>query len=151
VNNTIHVCLRRALVWLMLLAIPFQGIASAGMVACAHAASQQPMVTMSSVPMQHDVSSGHCHDTGAPAAMHASALPDHPSSAHHQVQHQDHQDHDERCSACAACCIGAAMAGAPTIPAPPQTLSARLTDAPTGRLEAVDLALPERPPRFPLA
>jgi hypothetical protein len=43
------------------------------------------------------------------------------------------------------------MAGTPTIPAAPQTLSTRLMDTATGRLEAVDLALPERPPRFPLA
>ena len=142
-NNAVHACLRRALVWLMLLAIPFQGIASAGMVACAHAAA-----TVAVMAPHHDAPPAHCHEAGAPAGMLASGTPEHPPSGHDQ----DHdQDHDERCSACAACCIGAAMAGAPTIPAAPQTLSARLAEAPTGRLEAVDLALPERPPRHPLA
>lgn len=131
-NHAAHVCLRRALVWLMLLAIPFQGIASAGMVACAHAAA-----TVAVMAPHQEAPPAHCHEAAKP-------------SGHGQDQHHD-QDHDERCSACAACCIGAAMAGAPTIPAAPQTLSARLAEAPTGRLEAVDLALPERPPRLPLA
>lgn len=107
----------------MLLAIPFQGVAAAGMLVCSHAAPQH-----ASAPADH------CHDSATPAAQHDAAT-----------------DHDERCSACAACCIGATMAGAPMIPAAPQTLSARLIPADTGRLVAVDLALPERPPRFPLA
>ena len=124
----------------MLLAIPFQGIAAAAMLSCAHGALQQQAATPA----------GHCHEAGAPAAVHEAKVT---GSDTHGQQHDQHpgEHHDERCSACAACCIGAAMAGAPTLPAPPPTLSARLIDAATGRLEAVDLALPERPPRFPLA
>jgi len=50
VNSTVHVCLRRALVWLLLLAIPFQGIASAGMLACTHAAMQHDGITAVTAP-----------------------------------------------------------------------------------------------------
>ena len=139
-NSTVHVCLRRALVWLLLLAIPFQGIASAGMLACTHAAMQHfDVTTVTAVTAPHNMAAGaeHCHDAG-PQVTKAT---DHAPTDHDQ----------ERCSACAACCIGAAMAGAPTVPAAPQTLSTRLIETATGRPEAVDLALPERPPRFPLA
>ena len=120
----------------MLLAIPFQGVASAGMLACAHASTQHgAAMTMSA--MDHGAAqAGHCHDA-SPQAVDPAPL--------------DHGQDQERCSACAACCISAAMAGAPTLPAAPPTFSIRLTDPATGRLEAVDLALPERPPRLPLA
>lgn len=47
--------------------------------------------------------------------------------------------------------MGAAMAPASGIAPPPPTLTTALLVAATGRLAAVDLALPERPPRFPLA
>jgi len=137
VNSTVHVCLRRALVWLLLLAIPFQGIASAGMLACTHAAMQHGSVTAVTAPHHMAAGADHCHDAGPQVAT----ATDHAPTDHDQ----------ERCSACAACCIGATMAGAPTIPAAPQTLSTRLIEAATGRPEAVDLALPERPPRFPSA
>ncbi|MEW7849872.1 hypothetical protein AB2N08_14340 [Massilia aurea] len=137
-NHTFHVCLRRALVWLMLLAIPFQGVVAAGMVACAHASAQYG-AAMTMPAMDHGaVQTGHCHDAN-------------PSANDPAPLDNDHGQDQERCSACAACCIGAAMAGAPTLPAAPPTFSIRLIDAATGRLEAVDLALPERPPRLPLA
>lgn len=64
---------------------------------------------------------------------------------------QDAHDHDGSCSACAACCMGAAMAPAAGINPPAPFLTTALLVAATGRLAAVDLALPERPPRFPLA
>jgi len=137
VNHPVPVCLRRVFVWLLLLAIPFQGIASAGMLTCTHAPMQHGVAAPPAA--MHDMAggTGHCHEAGPQVA----AATDHASASHDQ----------ERCSACAACCLGAAMAGTPTIPAAPQTLSTRLMDTATGRLEAVDLALPERPPRFPLA
>ena len=137
-NHTVHVCLRHALVWLMLLAIPFQGVASAGMLACAHASTQHISGMAMAMPeMEHGkAQSGHCHDASLQVTDPAPL---------------DNGHDQERCSACAACCIGAAMAGAPTLPAVPLTFSIRLIDAATGRLEVVDLALPERPPRPPLA
>lgn len=132
------VLVRTVLVWLMLLAIPFQGIASAAMLTCAHNASQ---MRQHAAPVAHaDASPGHCHESEPQRAVHAS-----------HDQSSDKHDHESRCSTCAACCMGAAMAPAPTVTPAPQSSPARLYAAPTGRLAAVDLALPERPPRFPLA
>ena len=72
-NTTVHVCLRRVPVWL-LLAIPFQGIAAAGMLACTHAAMPHGGVTAMaamSAPQQIDGGASHCHDAGAQVATHA--------------------------------------------------------------------------------
>lgn len=84
---------------------------------------------------QHDAAGGPCHE------MQESA----PDAA------QDTHDHDGRCSACAACNMGAAMAPAPSVAPPPPALNAAIHATASGRLAAVDLALPERPPRPSLA
>ena len=118
----------------MLLAIPFQGIASAAMLACAHDAPQGTQQAAHAAP-HHDVTSSPCHEMQDKK----------PNVA------QDAHDHDGSCSACAACCMGAAMAPAAGVNPPPPSLATALLMAATGRLAAVDLALPERPPRFPLA
>lgn len=47
--------------------------------------------------------------------------------------------------------MGAAMTPAPAVAPAPQTSPTRLIAAATGRLAAVDLAQPERPPRSLLA
>jgi hypothetical protein len=125
---------RLLFVWLMLLAIPFQGIASAAMLACAHDAPQGTQQS-AHAPAHHDAASSPCHETQDKT----------PDLAH------DTHDHDGSCSACAACCMGAAMAPAAGINPPAPSLTTTLLVAATGRLAAVDLALPERPPRFPLA
>jgi hypothetical protein len=133
---------RSLLVWLMLLALPFQGIASAAMLTCAHATMRSATPLAAAMPaMQHDASAaeGHCHSDEAPTASTAS---------HHDG---DAHDHDGRCSACADCCVGALLAPAPALLAAPPDAPAVIHPAAAGRLAAVDLALPERPPRFPLA
>lgn len=117
---------RLVLVWLMLLAIPFQGIASAAMLACAHDAP--PKTVQTAAPP--------CHEMADSA---------------HDGAHDSDTDHDERCSACAACCMGAAMTPPAPLAAAPQSIPARAAPAATGRIAAVDLALPERPPRPRLA
>ena len=123
----------------MLLALPFQGLASAAMLSCAHGSQQMPM----QMPMQTPADSqqmapdGHCHDDMAPAA----------APAHHADHDQASHDHDGRCSACAACCIGAAMAPAPLVAAAPPSSPQLVVPAASARLLTVDLDLPERPPR----
>ena len=133
---------RSLLVWLILLALPFQGIASAAMLSCAHGMMQAAAPVAAAMPaMQHGASAadGHCHSE---ADQTASAASHHDGEAH---------DHDGRCSACADCCIGALLAPAPALPATPPDAPAIAHQAAAGRLAAVDLALPERPPRFALA
>lgn len=118
----------------MLLAIPFQGIASAAMLACAHDAPQgaTPAVHASA---QHEAAGSPCHDMQAPTPG--------PS--------QDTHGHDSRCSACAACNLGAAIAPVAELAPQPPALTFALPVFASGRLAAVDLAQPERPPRFLLA
>jgi len=130
---------RSLLVWLMLLALPFQGIASAAMLSCAHGTMQAAAPAMPA--MQHDAvaAEGHCHSDETQAAT---AAPHHDPDTH---------DHDGRCSACADCCVGALLAPAPALLATPPDTPALTHHAAAGHLAAVDLALPERPPRFPLA
>jgi len=118
----------------MLLVIPFQGIASAAMLACAHDAPQGAQQAVQAAP-HHAAASSPCHEM---------------QDKSNDVAQNSH-DHDGSCSACAACCMGAAMAPAVGVNPPAPSLATALPVAATGRLAAVDLALPERPPRFPLA
>ncbi|WP_123071791.1 hypothetical protein, partial [Massilia aurea] len=119
---------RLLFVWLMLLAIPFQGIASAAMLACAHdagnSAAQGTQQATHAATAHHDAASSPCHET---QQIH-DGTPDLAQDAH---------DHDGSCSACAACCMGAAMAPATGVAPPPPTLTTTLLVAATGRLAAV--------------
>lgn len=90
---------------------------------------------MAQASAQHDAASSPCHDMQAET----------PAPA------QDTHDHDASCSACAACNLGAAMAPAANVAPQPPVLNSALPVSASGHLAAVDLALPERPPRFPLA
>lgn len=136
--------LRSLLVWLLLLALPFQGLASAGVLACAPAdpapAHHAPAMVMDGQPHDHaamletmaaqasSADSGHCADS-TPRGDHHAGKP----------------------GACAACCIGAAMAPAvlPALPlAPADFISIPFR---AGHVPSVDPALPERPPRTALA
>jgi len=124
------------LVWLMLLALPFQGVASAAMSGCAHGTPAQQHA-LGAPALQE----GHCHSEEMQAAP-----PEH-GPGHQSAGH----DRDGSCSACAACCLGAAMAPPAKLAAAPPDAPTRFLPAALGPLPAVDLDLPERPPRFPLA
>jgi len=139
----VNTLLRSLIVWLVLLAVPFQGFASAAMSGCAsgHAAPASPPAPAPASHHAHamtQAASGHDHA----AMMQASDARADADAAHHGGAH--------KCSACSACSIGAAMApgAAPALAvhAAP-ALSIPFAD---GHMPSVDLALPERPPR-PLA
>ena len=111
--------LRSLFVWLLLLALPVQGVAAARMLPSVAASAATP-------------SAHHCHDT-APAADAAKA-----ADAHHPDKHH---------GACADCCIAAAPVPAAVIPpacAPPSVA----IPFRAGHVPSVDPALPERPPRL---
>ncbi|MET0983727.1 MAG: hypothetical protein ABWY02_16595 [Telluria sp.] len=143
--NTI---LRSLIVWLVLLAVPFQGFASAAMLACGpgHAAP---------AGLAPDVHHG-MHDGVHNAAPDMSGH-DHAAMTHNMM-HDSPGEHGapghgngHTCSACSACSIGAAIA--PTVlPA----LAAHAPPLPSVAVAdrhppSVHLALPERPPRPLLA
>lgn len=134
----------------MLLTLPFQGMASTALRACAHKAlaphgvAAAPAMHADAQHAQNGHESarhGHCHGEETDAAP-APAPDDDRSTAQHD---------DGRCSACAACCMAAALAPAPALPAAAPGAPAGFDTNAGGRLAAVDLALPERPPRSPLA
>lgn len=111
------------ILWLVLLAVPFQGFAAATM--------------LPSVP-----AAGSCHDQMPAAAAH-----------HDQAAGQDNDQHSHhagaKCGNCSACCLGAAIVPAPApelAPPGPWTASIPFAAAP---LPSVHPQLPERPPRFP--
>lgn len=119
--------LRILIVWLVLLALPFAGLASA-------AASCCPPGTGNA--MQHTQAGMHHHAGG---------------QQHHgcDQQHDHSTRHDGKCANCAACCTApmlAPLAFAPPPVLPPPSSYAIAFDA--GHMPTVDLDHPERPPRF---
>lgn len=127
---------RRLLIWIMLIALPLQSYAAAGMIYCA--------------PTHHAV--------GAVAdSAHVHAEPD--AHAHHHddmAMADEHSDHDHsapykngasKCSACSACCLGIAVIGTLDsrihLPAGSPIMVARATHAHTSAI----LDGPQRPPR----
>lgn len=149
--NTI---LRTLIVWLVLLAVPFQGFASAAMLGCASGhvvpAHVVPPHTVpapavpDSGPVMHD--GGHAHHGAHAGAAHTVAAPD-AADGPHQMDHHG----SAKCGACSACSIGAAMAPAPALALPVHAPPALTVPFAPGHMPAVDLALPERPPRPTLA
>jgi hypothetical protein len=144
-----RVLVRALLVWLLVLAVPAQGIAAATMAFCGP---------------------GH-HGSGSTAQMHAAAPADH---AHHggaaETGHEHHQaasapdeeasataltakDADpskHKCSACASCCsVGAILSSVQAVPAldfTPTVFSAVVLSVDTFAADG-----PDRPPRLVLA
>jgi hypothetical protein len=132
----VNTLLRSLIVWLLMLALPWQGMAAAAMVGCGPA--PLPPVSMHAA---HDAARPPCHEG---MVMHDSAV---------QQQEQPGQKngtHHGGAAKCAACGIAAMLPAAfpPFAPAPPPSLSA----LPAERvLPSVHLDQPERPPRFFLA
>ena len=119
--------LRILTVWLVLLALPFAGAASAA-AACCPPGAAQPMQ-----PMQQAHTGMHHHEGCA---------------GHHGKQVHGSK-HDGKCANCAACCTAAMLAPLAITPPPlmpPAARHAFVFDA--GHMPTVDLDHPERPPRF---
>lgn len=120
------------LVWLMLVAIPFQGVATAGMLTCV---TMQAPVAAPMTP-EHCAMMADAPQAGDGARGDAST---HASAGHHT---------DAKGSTCAAC-FGVAMAPTSALPPLPGT-TALLAAFPFDceQVARVDLALPERPPKL---
>ena len=144
--NLIH---RFLLVWLLLLALPFQGIASASMLARAPSMTLQvPAAAHAAMAGSMDVHGGHC--AGALQAAHQQPIP-HQQADSRQDAPQPGAHHGGKAGSCADCCAGAAMAPAvlpALVLAPPHFISIPFR---AGHVPSVDPALPERPPRTALA
>lgn len=126
-NNLVKVLI----VWLMLVAIPFQGYAAASMLPCAPA----QVTTVAQVSMAAmDMSADHCAHMSAAAPQ--------------QADQSDHSaPHHGKCNACASC-FGAVMAPpVPVVPIAHAAPALALFHFTIGHVARVDLALPERPPK----
>lgn len=124
---------RTLIVWLMLLALPYQGYASASMMLCEPAASAAGHMAMPDGPHDH-------------AAMMAAMQDQNLEVSSDQSGHAGHSHGGIKCGG-AACCVAGApfMAAAIAVPVLPAVSSAIPFHSEFPR--AVDLAHPERPPQ----
>jgi hypothetical protein len=118
------VLLRSFVVWLMLLALPYQGYASAQMLLCVAPAPAHAAMVMPSGPHDH-------------AAMMAAQTKQEHGSTHHTTM---------KCSG-SACCAAAAPLLVLELAAPALPAASRVIPFYSDFLPAVDLAHPERPPQ----
>ncbi|WP_426193877.1 hypothetical protein [Massilia sp. DWR3-1-1] len=128
-----NILVRSLLVYLLLLALPFQGVAMATMLPCAPA-----QVAPSMAPHHdHQAMLAMQRAAHAPAATGAivAAAADGGSCAHAAG----------KCDACAACCLGAMVCATVHVALDSPRGAAIAFD--TGFVAAVALALPERPPQ----
>jgi hypothetical protein len=132
--------LRSALMWLLLVAVPLQGYAAAGMLFCGAVGERAPVAA--GVEHHHDLATSppdgtHQHQAAAVASDDGTAWD------LHGVMHG-------KCSACASCCSVAALPSAPMASAVVEPRATPFIDyerADTGR----GSARLERPPRLNLA
>ena len=140
---------RTLLVWLLLLALPFQGLASAAMLPCA-AGMPAPAVAMAVAMTPAMAMDGAAHDHAAMLKATAARAQDGHCDAGPNGGH--HGGEAKSCAAsCAACCVGAAMA--PAMPPALALTPSHFISIPfrAGHVPSVDLALPDRPPRTAFA
>jgi hypothetical protein len=120
----VNTVLRSLFVWLLMLALPVQGLAAARMLPSASAPAAMTAAHLAA-PAAH-----HCHDMPAATAAKAAG--------------GDHRDKHH--GACPGCCVAVALTSAPLVPpafAPPSfAIPFR-----AGHVASVDPVLPERPPR----
>jgi len=148
--------LRSLVVWLLLLAMPFQAYASATMMPCASQIHDAKSLMTMAPFHDHDHAAmmvpGHDHAAMLAAMANAGAA----SQQLHPDHHADHCTNNAhamraKCD-CAACCVGAVLASSATAAALPALEN--LSEPPAlyaDFLPAVDLAHPERPPQSPRA
>lgn len=105
--------LKTFLLWLLIAALPIQGMAAVIKASCGPRHHDMPSAMMSVVDHHHDsVAESHQHDT---VDMNASADDESATNAADASQSSKSVHKTSYCSACAACCVGAV--------APPSILS----------------------------
>jgi hypothetical protein len=146
----VKILVKSLIVWFLLLAVPFQGFASATMLFCAPLESPASVTMSGSTPApDHD----HAVMLTGEHAQH-----DHHAQSDHALEQHDSHDaspanhHDGgKCNSCAACCFGASMGPSDSVRLPVETQQFTAVPFDTGFVPAVDLALPERPPQASLS
>jgi hypothetical protein len=152
----VKILVKSLIVWFLLLAVPFQGFASATMLFCVPLESPASTTISGSVPApDHDHDHDHDHAamlTGEHAQHDHHAQDDHALGQHDSHDGTSGSHHDGgKCNSCAACCFGAAMGPSDSVRLPVETQQFTAVPFDTGFVPAVDLALPERPPQASLS
>lgn len=129
------------LLWLMMLALPMQGFASASMQYCGKGAEHTVVQAPAESGAHHAEASGDSHTH----AMHAEAMQAAGSEQAPNVQNQL-PDAAHKCGVCASCCNLVGMT------ASTQTVAIRAAPnaayiEPLARIHSVPSGLPEKPPR----
>ena len=138
--------LRSLVVWLMLLAVPFQAYASATMMPCAPQMHDGASPTAMGASHAHAamVAPGHDHAAMTAAMAHDAAAAHHPTQDYHAARCTGPH---AKCD-CAACYVAAVLASTASLTFVPAL--DQLSEPPAlyaDFLPAVDLAHPERPPQ----
>lgn len=131
--------LKSLLVWLLLLAVPFQGFASATMLVCAPLSSAPVAVTKTALSLG-DARSAATEESEHCAAM-ANGRGDDAGtekSSHHA---------NSKCNSCASCHVGAALASSDASRITLETQQFSSIPFDLGFVAVVDLDFPERPPQ----
>jgi cytochrome c553 len=131
--------LRAILLWLMMLAVPFQGYAAAAMTFCA----PEPAPSSSGVVHDH---SRHDHGTQGAEHHHATVSSDDSADHHHALTaHDDSSDASHKCGNCAAChSVGmTSTLDTPILHGLPQADLAE----PLRAMATVSPSVPHKPPR----
>jgi len=131
----VNTFLRSLIVWLLLLAVPSQGMAAVAMGACLPQHGVPMPAPAHAMPAQmHSAEQPPCHE----AAM-RTAAPEHEQPApHHKAG---------KCGTCSACGIGSAVLPTFLPHLAAHAPAAAASPAATRHLPSVHLAQPERPPR----
>jgi hypothetical protein len=148
--------MRVMIVWLMLLTVPFQGLAAAGALPCA-----PTMPGMTAMPAQAGsaaFAAGHDHAAMLAAEAARDAAPGASDGAHAEhASSSAHAAHDNastsahHCGGTSPCCVGAAITPCLPLAHAGPRLTNKLIPLHAAAPAAVDLATPERPPRHRLS
>jgi len=126
------VLFRALVVWLMLLAVPFQGLAAAGALPCA------PAIGTPAMPAGE-------HDHAAMLAAMEQNVQDQQDASQATADHGTSSSH--HCGGVSPCCVGAALAPSLSFAMSGPRLTGKLIPHHAAPPAAVDLASLERPPR----
>nr|WP_307728633.1 hypothetical protein [Massilia solisilvae] len=116
-----------------MLAVPFQGFASATMMPCAHSSGHSSPATHAMQGHADCKMAAHHGEAGKAASQDCKG-----KTAHH----------DGKCSNCSFCCVGAALAAQALSTAAPHAPVTTAIPFADGHVPTVDPEHPERPPRF---
>ncbi|WP_089398562.1 hypothetical protein [Noviherbaspirillum humi] len=134
--------LKTLLLWLLMAALPLQGLAAVVKSACAPAEHATMIAANADAGHRHAAGTAHHHHDGAEASAHGAAH-DTVKAAKAEAPAHKHAS----CSACATCCVGALAPPTPSLTTPDHAGSELVVLSPPALAVAHLTAGQERPPK----